>query len=212
MVGQVGAAALERPGRPSHYGGPGRAGPERTFRSPRETNGQQMLSLTDARWSALLDAFGASSGIPNLLEDAENLPEDSGGQTEPYFSLWSALCHQGDVYSASYAALPHLVRIIEANPDRFRWTLLLLVHAIEVARSEGRGPTVPDDLIGSYSEALARVPVIASQLLGRDMGEEELRVILAACATAKGFPSIGEAITELSPDLAKRFLEDWRFQ
>ena len=171
-----------------------------------------MLSLTDARWSALSDAYGASSSIPKLLVDAENLPEDSNGQTEPYFSLWSALCHQGDVYSASYAALPHLVRIIEANPDKFRWTLLLLVHAIEVARYEGRGPTVPDDLIGSYKEALARVPAMASKLLGRDMGEEELRVILAACASAKGFASIGEAIAELTPDLAKQFLEDWRHQ
>jgi hypothetical protein len=171
-----------------------------------------MISLTDARWSALSDAYGASSGIPKLLADAEKLPEDSDGQAEPYFSLWSALCHQGDVYSASYAALPHFVRIIEANPDKFRWTLLLLVHAIEVARSNGRGPTVPDDLIGSYREALARVPALASQFLRRDMGEEELRVILAACASAKGFPSIGEAITELTPDLTKRFLEDWRYQ
>jgi hypothetical protein len=170
-----------------------------------------MLSLSDARWSALSDAYGDSSGIPKLLADAEALPEDGDGQAEPYLSLWSARCHQGDVYSGSYAALPHLVRIIEAKPDKFRWTLLLLVHAIEVARSEGRGPTVPDDLIGSYSEALTRVPALASKLLSRDMGEEELRVILAACASAKGFPSIGEAITELTPDLTKRLLKEWRY-
>jgi hypothetical protein len=44
------------------------------------------------------------------------------------------------------------------------------------------------------------------------MGESELRVILAACATAKGFPSIGEAITELTPDLTKQFLDEWRYQ
>lgn len=171
-----------------------------------------MLPLDDARWSALSDAYGASSGIPKLLASAEMLPEDANGQTEPYVSLWSALCHQGDVYSASYAALPHLVRIVEANPDKFRWTLLLLVHAIEVARSEGRGPPVPDDLKGFYEDALARVPVIASPLLRRDMGEEELRVILAACASAKGFPSVGEAIAELTPDVTKRFLDDWRYQ
>lgn len=171
-----------------------------------------MLSLADARWSALSDAYGASSGIPKLLADAEKLPEDSDGQTEPYFSLWSALCHQGDVYSASYAAVPHLVRIIEANTDRFRWTLLLMVHAIEVARSEGRGPPVPDDLMAAYQDALARIPAIASRLLSRDMGEEELRVILAACASAKGFPSVGEAIAELTPDVTRRLLEDWRYQ
>ena len=179
--------------------------------APREYS-RRMLSLTDARWTTLSDAYGTSSDIPKLLADAEKLPEDSNGQTEPYFSLWSALCHQGDVYTASYAAHPHLVRIIAANPGKFRWTLLLLVHAIETARSEGRGPSMPDDLTDAYRAALAHVPAVASQLLSRDMGESELRVILAACATAKGFPSIGEAITELTPDLTKQFLEEWRYQ
>jgi len=165
-----------------------------------------MLPLDDARWSALSHAYGASSDIPKLLAHAENLPEDTGFNVEPYFGLWSALCHQGDVYSASYAALPHLVRIVEENPDKFRWTLLALVHAIEMARSEGRGPPIPDDLNDPYQKALARIPAVASGLLIGDLTELELRVILAVCATAKGFPSIGEAITELTPDATTRFL------
>ncbi|MEK6702306.1 MAG: hypothetical protein AABZ53_08585 [Planctomycetota bacterium] len=168
-----------------------------------------MLSLDDARWSSLSDAYGASSGIPKLLEQAEKLPEDAGGNVEPYFSLWSALCHQGDVYSASYAALPHLVRIVEDNPSRFRWTLLALVHAIEVARSAGNGPPVPDDLSDPYQASLRRIPTIAIGLLKGDLSELELRVILAACASAKGFPSLGEAITELTPEITTRLLEDW---
>ncbi len=169
-----------------------------------------MLSLDDIRWSELSDAYGASSGIPKLLiAAAEASPDDN---SEPYDSLWSALCHQGDVYSASYAALPHLVRIVEGSPDKFRWTVLLLIHAIEFARSQGRGPQVPDDLTASYAEALARVPALSSRLLRNDVTEVELRVILAACASAKGFPSIGEAITELTPDVNTRFLDDWRYQ
>src|SRR5262249_18447924 len=159
---------------------------------------------------ALSDAYGASSDIPKLLAHAEQLPEDIGGDAEPYFSLWSALCHQGDVYSASYAALPHLVRIVEENPDKFRWTLLLLVHAIEVARSQGHGPPLPDYLSDPYQKALARIPAIASRLLVGNLSALELRVILAACASAKGFPSIGEVITELTPEITKRFLEEWR--
>ena len=171
-----------------------------------------MLPLDDPRWSALLDAYGASSGIPKLLAEAEKLPEDSGGDTEPYFRLWSALCHQGDVYSASYAAVPHLVRIVEENPGKFRWSLLSLVQAIETARSEGRGAAMPDDLNEPYLKALSRIPAIASGLLAGERTEVELRVILAACASAKGFPSIGEAIAELTPETTARFLEDWRYQ
>lgn len=169
-----------------------------------------MLPLDDTAWSGLSDAYGASTDIPRLLADAESLPEDRGSDTEPYFSLWSALCHQGDVYSASYAALPHLVRIVEGNPARFRWTMLLLVHAIEAARSEGRGPPLPRDLAIPYQNALARVPAMASTLLAGDRTEVELRVILAACASSKGFAAIGEAIAELTPDVTKQFLEDRR--
>lgn len=171
-----------------------------------------MLPLDDARWSALSDAYGGSSGIPKLLADAAKLPEDNGGQSEPYVSLWSALYHQGDVYSASYAALPHLVRIVEENLGKFRWTLLLLIHAIEVARSEGRGPPMPDDLRDPYYKALARVPRVAAALLPGNINELELRVAFAACATARGFVSMGEAITELTPEMTTRFLEEWRYQ
>ena len=167
-----------------------------------------MLSLDDKRWSALTDAYGASSGIPKLLRDAEKLPEYTGSDMEPYGSLWSALCHQGDVYSASYAALPHLVRIVEANPAKFRWTLLLLTHAIEAARSGGRGPPIPDDLNEAYQNALGRIPAFASSLLTVDLTELELRVILAACASAKGFSSIGGVIADLTPEVTAQLLED----
>jgi len=159
-----------------------------------------MLPLNDARWTALSDAYGASTGIPKLLAHAATLPEDFGEGAEPYFSLWSALCHQGDVYSASYAALPHLVRIVEENPGRFRWTLLLLVNAIELARSAGRGPPVPDDLTDAYQRAPARIPAIAGGLLIGDRTELELRVILAACASARGYPTIAEAIIDRSAE------------
>lgn len=167
-----------------------------------------MLSLGDPRWSTLTDAFGKSSGIPKLLAQAEKLPEDTGDGAEPYFSLWSALCHQGDVYTASYAAVPHLVRIVEQDPRKFRWTLLLMVHAIEFGRTEGRGPPIPDDLIEAYQLARARVPSIASALLQNDLTELEMRVVLAACASAKGFSSLAEAITELTPENTKRLPGD----
>jgi hypothetical protein len=171
-----------------------------------------MLLLNDPRWAALSDAYGGASGVSKLLAEAEALPPDSGSNAEPYFTLWSALCHQGDVYSASYAALPHLVRIVEANPEKFRWTLLALVQAIETARLEGRGPPIPNDLRDAYIKALERLPSVAAILMRANVSELELRVILSACASAKGFASLGEAITELTPENTTRFLEDWRFQ
>ena len=42
---------------------------------------------------------------PRMRELAAFPPHDSY-DAEPYGTLWSALCHQGTVYPASYAALP----------------------------------------------------------------------------------------------------------
>ncbi len=59
--------------------------------------------------------------------------------------LWENLYHQGNVGSASYAAVPGLVAAGE----------LSLVAAIEVARQEGRNPEVPARFVRAYEQALA---------------------------------------------------------
>ena len=60
--------------------------------------------------------------------------------------LWGNLYHQGDVGSASYAAVPKLVEAGE----------LSLVAAIEVARHEAHNPEVPSSLLHAYEVALAK--------------------------------------------------------
>jgi hypothetical protein len=98
--------------------------------------GEWMLPLNSPTWADLRDAYGASSDIPGLLRDLEALPPNEGAEAEPYFSLWSALCHQGDVYTASYAAVPHLVRVAASAPERVPWTVFQMVACIEIARSQ----------------------------------------------------------------------------
>jgi hypothetical protein len=58
-----------------------------------------MLSLDSPRWADLTHAYGVASDIPELLRQLHSLP-DSSGESEPWFNLWSALAHQGDVYPA----------------------------------------------------------------------------------------------------------------
>ncbi|MGC5005205.1 hypothetical protein [Streptomyces sp. NBC_00353] len=55
--------------------------------------------MTD--WSRLNHAYGTAQDIPSLLDAMSPDPQDAG-----WDALWSRLCHQGTVYSASYAALP----------------------------------------------------------------------------------------------------------
>ncbi|MCY0939563.1 hypothetical protein [Streptomyces sp. H34-S4] len=57
--------------------------------------------MTD--WSQLNHAYGTAQDIPGLLDAMSPDPQDAC-----WNALWSRLCHQGGVCSASYAALPAL--------------------------------------------------------------------------------------------------------
>jgi hypothetical protein len=172
-----------------------------------------MLPLESPGWSELADAYGASSDIPGLLADLLALPPDRGGEAEPYFSLWSALCHQGDVYTASYAAVPHIVRAIAGGPERAPWSLFQMVACIEIARAKGRGPEIPPGLQADYFAALAQVPELVARAAAASWDHWHCGAALSALAAAKGFTSLAEAILELDPDtiedmLKRKFGED----
>ncbi|MER5435310.1 hypothetical protein [Streptomyces sp. NPDC002588] len=62
-------------------------------------------STTD--WSKLSHAYGPADDIPGLFARLDGGP----GDKEVWHELWSSLCHQGSVYSASFAALPVLTDI-----------------------------------------------------------------------------------------------------
>ena len=65
------------------------------------------MGMTD--WSVLQHAYGTAEDIPALLDRA------AADDQEAWSELWSALCHQGTSYTASYAALPRLAEM--ANVD-----------------------------------------------------------------------------------------------
>jgi hypothetical protein len=100
-----------------------------------------VLDLNDKRWTELRDAHGSAANIPPLLKQLASVPAGRG-EDEPWFSLWSALAHQGDVHPASFAAVPHVVHFPA-------W--------VEICRHR-KGVLVPEDLQGACREALSRLP------------------------------------------------------
>lgn len=56
-------------------------------------------------WASLRCAYGTAERVPELLRRAEAAGPDFGDEWD---DLWSYICHQGTVYSASYAAVPTL--------------------------------------------------------------------------------------------------------
>ena len=164
-----------------------------------------LLSLTDARWSELQHAYGSASDIPALLEQLAELPTSEGNR-EPWFSLWSALAHQGDVYSASFAAVPHVIEALASDPQKAEFAYFQFPAWVETCRAKNK-VQVPDDLAAGYFQSLARLPSLVAEASSREWDEDMLACALAAIAAAKGHPAVAEAVQELTPEIATQFME-----
>jgi hypothetical protein len=166
-----------------------------------------MLALDSPRWHELTHAYGDASDIPALLRQLSDLPA-SVGRDEPWFSLWSALAHQGDVYSASFAAVPHVIEALASNPMAADSTYFQFPAWVESCRAE-RHVDIPDDLREPYFKALSTLPRLVAAASDRPWDDEDLLpCALAAIAAAKGEPLVAQAVLELDAKVAREFL-DW---
>ena len=168
-----------------------------------------MLSLDDPRWSELQHAYGEAGDIPALLRQLAYIPS-SQDNNEPWFSIWSALAHQGDVYSASFAAVPHVIEALASAPLRADFTYFQFPAWVEVCRVK-KGISVPEDLAPAYFDSLSHLPTLVAAAASRPWDEGFLCCALSALAAAKGQPSVAEAVLELTPDVAGDFME-WFFE
>jgi hypothetical protein len=166
-----------------------------------------MLPLDDPRWAELRHAYGPASDIPELLRQLRSFPPEDAHDAEPYYSLWSALCHQDDVYPASYAAVPHIVEMLLAAPEKAHWSAVQLVVCIEISRARGRGLAMPAALRAAYDAALPRLADFVRQIASARWDEGVSRVMLAALATSKGHVTLAEGILELEPEVLGEFLQ-----
>ena len=166
-----------------------------------------MIPLDSPLWAKLKHAYGSASDVPKLLKQLSELPIKDDYQSEPYFTLWSSLCHQDDVFSASYAAVPHIIEAAFADPLRAPDDCFQLPACIEIARRSGRGHAIQDELKGAYFAALGRLPLLAAKAAEGEWSEERLLMVLAAIAAAKGQPDLSRVIMELDPDTIQEVLD-----
>jgi len=96
--------------------------------------------------------------------------------------LWENLYHQGDVGSASYAAVPQLVEKGE----------LSLVGAIECARQSEHNPKIPEMFEKEYFKALNLA------LESQPNNEEQLQGYYVIHASMNGQPKLAKALNLLS--------------
>ncbi len=80
-------------------------------------------------WSELEDAYGPADEIPRLLDELTPDPE-----AEVWTELWGRVCHQGTVYSSSFAALPVIAETATRWSPRQRLMGLVLCGKIISSR------------------------------------------------------------------------------
>lgn len=113
--------------------------------------------MSEIVWENLNDAYGPAANIEELIESAFL------GNSSAWEELWSRLCHQGDIYSASLAAFPLLVAKLIAQDDILNFNALLLPAVIEYARLKKK-KNIPDKLSRDYFEALQKFTAYVAEL------------------------------------------------
>jgi hypothetical protein len=165
-----------------------------------------MLELDDPRWGELRHAYGSASDIPALLRQLQS-DSPSVGRIEPWFTLWSSLAHQGDVYPASFAAVPHIIRAFAGAPTTSDVSFLHFPAWVEICRQRDHVP-VPDFVAAEYFASLSQLPSLIAAAASRDWDDGYLACALAALAAVKGHGIVGAAVLELNADNSQKFL-DW---
>jgi hypothetical protein len=168
-----------------------------------------VISLHASGWGALGHAYGEATDIPSLLQAIEQDPSSSDPSEGPWYKLWSALYHQGDIYSASFAAVPHVVRILGLSPHNACFDFFLFPASVEVARNRSR-IEVPASLAVPYRESLGQLPAIAAAASRRDWAGPLGRSIVAAVAASKGQFSAAELLLEIEETDDSEVLEWYR--
>jgi hypothetical protein len=145
--------------------------------------------MTD--WKILHDAYGSAEGVPDLIQIWRADPSEEHLQ-----NLWSHLCHQGSVYSASFAAVPLLLQAAHDRSPKLRRDMLLLVAAILASPDVRSG----DGDVGG--EVLRLLPALEAQALehlaDEEIDEVEAIYLLQAAAAFRGDKFWGSTFDRLA--------------
>jgi hypothetical protein len=140
-----------------------------------------MLSLDDKRWQSLEGEYRTRfDPRPQLSKLAANRETKAA-----WHALWEELHHQGDVGEASYAAVPHLVRIYRQR-GVVDWNTYAIVAVIDLARDSGKNPELPKWLKEHYLQAIRDLAEAGTAEVLKAKNSEDIRAILGILAIAAG--------------------------
>ena len=164
-----------------------------------------MIPLNDQRWKEFEGGYREryDASVP-----LSRLESQTAGLDSVWSELWENLYHQGDVGIASYAAIPHIARIIRAQ-EILDYNPFALTVAIELARSEKKNPELPDWLKEDYTESLWDLARYGCSNLEVEWKTGILKSVLALMAIIKGNRDLGALIFEVDEGREKELLNNF---
>lgn len=196
-----------------------------------------MLPLDSPRWSKLEHAYGcaaddtsapaswsAANGfhryedIPNVITCLRRLHTTPqrlpSSDWQPWETLVSSLCHQGTIYSASFAAVPHIIDIglRAAAHQEIDAGFFLLPALIEQSRLEGQHPETDEDIFSDYAAAIARLHDLAYAVRGHSWPADYAAVVSAALSISKGHLRLSKCLLECCEEKTVSEFFDWLYE
>jgi hypothetical protein len=161
-----------------------------------------MLRLDDPRWTTLRGGYRVSYDPRGALAALEQGSEVNSAWQE----LWNELHHQGDVGEASYAAIPHLVRIHRKRGVLDPNTYALTATIEDVRRNPGN-PAIPSWLLDDYDSALHQLVELGLNDFRHAKEPELVSGILAILAMTKGQLLLSRFAVSYTDDERRKILE-----
>ncbi|WP_426753543.1 hypothetical protein [Myxococcus sp. Y35] len=159
-----------------------------------------MLALDDPRWKTL-------NGGYRIPYDASDVLRQLEAGEDVWDELWDELHHQGDVGEASYAAVPHLVRIASAATQVDR-NLYSLLATIEIERHRPQNPPLPTWCQESYAKAWEEVLELALKDVRTAEEESGIQTLLGVIAVARGQLKLGTLLSYSESSELDEFVEE----
>ena len=157
------------------------------------------LALDSPRWPELLQSHGTAEDIPKLIE-ALTVIEGVRDRAELWFGIWATLCPDGRVYSAAFAAVPHLLAITHPRSLDERVAAMHVAAGVEIARHEPGAPAIPDDLVPSYATAIESLAMLVSQMALVPWDAVNAQILAAALLAGKRQPALARAMLAIGTD------------
>ncbi len=169
-----------------------------------------MLDLDALRWGELDHAYGSASDTPALLRMLEanpNVQKFGEVDSEIWRQLYISICHQGTAYSASYAAVPHIMRIASLAADPPALDYLLLPAMIDRGRDWSGSAQIPSDLEESYFQAIRQLPELIPRFAKVVWDEESACAIVGVLLSLCGQQELGEGFEQMRLNDVRLYLK-----